>query len=161
MKLQKIISGGQTGVDQAALVAARKLGIVIGGWAPKGFHCESGTIPKKYADWMWEAPTSDYPKRTEMNVQEADATIIYCHDISDSRGTKLTIVLCRKHSKPWFNMVDETNMFQNNDDGYDHFAELLADFGVINVAGSRESRFPGIFESSRDRLLEVFRRLIA
>ena len=158
-KLRKIISGGQTGVDQGALFAAMKLRIPVGGWAPNGFRCEDGTIPKKYIDHMNEAPTSNYPQRTKMNVRDSDATIIFCHDVRVSRGTELTIELCKKLGKPWFDMVAETNMFQDNDDGYDHFASLLVDFRVINVAGSRESKFPGIYESSRDRLLEVFRRL--
>ena len=94
-----------------------------------------------------------------MNVCDSDATIIYCHDVRASRGTALTIELCRKHGKPWFDMVAETNMFTDNDDGYDHFATLLEGFAVINVAGTRESGFPGIYESARDRLMEVFRRL--
>ena len=158
--LNKVISGGQTGVDQAALVAAHKLGIVISGWAPKGFRCENGIIPKKYADHMCEAPNSDYPTRTEMNVVDSDATIVYCYDVKTSRGTKLTIELCKKHKKPWFDMVSETQMFEDNEDGYDYFASLLEGFGIVNVAGSRESRFPGIFDASRDRLIEIFRRLI-
>ena len=158
--LNKVVSGGQTGVDQAAFSAARKLGIVISGWAPKGFRCESGTIPRKYADYMLEAPNADYSTRTEMNVVDSDATIIYCHNVKSSRGTKLTIDLCKKHKKPWFDMVSETQMFEDNEDGYDHFSSLLEGFGIINVAGSRESNFPGIFDASRDRLIEIFRRLI-
>jgi len=158
--LKKIISGGQTGVDQAALVAAKKLGIAIGGWAPKGYRCENGTIPRKYAECMDEAPVADYSKRTEMNVRDSDATIIYCHRINESRGTKLTVELCKKLRKPWFDMVSETQLFDENDDGYEHFAALVQGFGIINVAGSRESKFPGIFDAARDRLLEVFRRLL-
>ena len=157
--LRKVISGGQTGVDQGALAAACKLKIPIGGWAPRGFRCEGGQIPKKYAEKMKEAPDSDYRDRTERNVVAADATIIFCYDLSDSPGTRLTMDLCRKHGKPFVDMVTETNMFQDNDDGYEHMARLLEEFEVINVAGSRESKFPGIFESSKDRLVEVFRRL--
>jgi len=157
--LNKVISGGQTGVDQAALAAARKAGIVIGGWAPKGFRCENGIIPKKFSDWMWEADTSNYAKRTEMNVIEADATIIYCYNIKDSRGTKLTLDMCKKHKKPWFNFVSETNIFESNRDGYEHFALLLEQFGVVNVAGTRESKFPGIFDTAKERLYGVFSRL--
>ena len=158
MSLCKVISGGQTGVDQGALSAAMKLKIPVGGWAPKGYRCETGRMKVKYAAKLREAPSSDYRARTEMNVKAADATLIYCHNIAASRGTKLTVDLCRKHGKPWFDVVAETSMFSENEDGYDHIARLIADFEVINVAGSRESGFPGIFEASRDRLLEIFRR---
>lgn len=158
--LNKVISGGQTGVDQAALAAAKKAGIVIGGWAPKGFRCEDGVIPRKFSEYMWEADTSNYEKRTEMNVIEAQATIIYCHDIRNSRGTKLTVDMCKKHGKPWFDFVSETHMFESNRDGYEHFALLLEKFGIINVAGSRESKYPGIFDSAKERLYGVFSRLV-
>jgi hypothetical protein len=157
--LKKIISGGQTGVDQGALAAACKLKIPIGGWAPRGFRCEGGNIPKKYADKMNEAHDLDRRDRTERNVLEGDATIIFCYDLSDSPRTRLTMDLCREHGKPCIDMVTETNMFQDNDDGYEHMAMLLEEFEIIHVVGSRESKFPGIFESSKDRLVEVFRLL--
>lgn len=158
--LKMVMSGGQTGVDQAALAAAQKLGIPIGGWAPKGFKCERGEIPVKYREHMWEAPSPAYPHRTRLNVAEADATIIYCHNLRASPGSKLTIELCKRHNKSWFDMVAETDIFVQNEDGYQHMAALLMQFERINVAGSRESSFPGIFEASRNRLLEVFKRLI-
>lgn len=158
-KLKKVISGGQTGADQGALAAARKLGIKIGGCAPRGYRCEDGTIPQRYAECMCQTATSSYPERTELNVRDSDATIIYCHDLRESPGTKLTINFCKKHRKPWFDMVAETDVFVENEDGFDHMASLLEGYEVINVAGSRESTFPGIFEASKARLIEVFKRL--
>ena len=158
-KLRKVISGGQTGVDQGGLAAALKLKIPIGGWAPRGFRCENGVIPKKYAIHMKEAEVSNYPARTEMNVLEGDATLIYCSDISETKGTKLTIYMCKKHRKPWFDIVSETSLFSENEDGYQHMANLLKEFEVLNVAGPRESGSPGIFDATKARLYEIFIRI--
>jgi predicted Rossmann-fold nucleotide-binding protein len=68
--LTKIISGGQTGADQAALDAAIELGIPHGGWIPKGRLTEAGPLPEKYN--LTEMPTKDYLKRTKQNVADSD-----------------------------------------------------------------------------------------
>ena len=159
-KLRKVISGGQTGVDQGALAAAHKLNIPFSGWAPFGFRCENGRIPRIYSEKMNESESMSYPLRTKRNVHWADATIIYCHDLANSPGTQLTIKICKKEGRPWIDMITETNMFVRNEDGYQRMVELLAGYEVINVAGTRESTFPGIFEASKARLIEVFKRLI-
>jgi hypothetical protein len=70
--LVRIISGGQTGVDQAALRAARACGLEYGGWAPLGWLTEDGSRSE-----FAELPTSDYPTRTRRNVMEASATILF------------------------------------------------------------------------------------
>jgi len=75
--LTKIISGGQTGADRAALDAAIDLGIPHGGWIPKGRNAEDGTLPDKYQ--LQEMPTASYPKRTEQNVIDSDGTLILSH----------------------------------------------------------------------------------
>ncbi len=75
--LKKIISGGQTGADQAALDAAIKLGIPHGGWIPKGRSTENGKLPDKYK--LKEMPTKSYPNRTEQNVIDSDGTLIITH----------------------------------------------------------------------------------
>lgn len=69
----KIISGGQTGVDRAALDTAIALGIAHGGWIPKGRKTEAGRLPSKYQ--LREMPTDSYPKRTEQNVIDSDGTL--------------------------------------------------------------------------------------
>jgi hypothetical protein len=155
-----VISGGQTGVDQGALAAAQKLGIPYSGWAPFGFRCENGRIPSEFADKMRESPSHSYVYRTTKNVLWGDATIIYCYDLKKSPGTRLTTKLCRENKKPWFDMVSETSLFTKNEDGFDHMAKLLECCEIINVAGSRESNFPGIFEASKEQLIEVFSRLL-
>ena len=75
--LTKIISGGQTGADRAALDVAIELDIPHGGWIPKGKKTEAGVIPDKYQ--LKEMPTASYPKRTEQNVIDSDGTLILTH----------------------------------------------------------------------------------
>jgi hypothetical protein len=157
--LKKVISGGQTGADRGGLDAALKLGIPIGGWCPKGRRAEDGVIPVKYAK-LQEAPVANYLQRTEWNVRDADATLIITYDLKASSGTKRTVDICKKLEKPWFNVLDEISMFNNDSDGYDHMAGLLTDFEILNVAGPRESIFPGIKDTTRDRLIEIFSRLV-
>jgi hypothetical protein len=74
--IEKIVSGGQTGVDQAALLIASELGIETGGWCPKGGLDENGDcILAKYA-CMKETPTSEPDERTKLNIQDSDGTLI-------------------------------------------------------------------------------------
>jgi len=73
--IKKIISGGQTGADRAALDVAIKFNIPHGGWIPKGRIAEDGPLPDKYQ--LQEMPTSSYPKRTEQNVIDSDGTLIF------------------------------------------------------------------------------------
>ena len=93
----KIISGGQTGVDRAALDAALETGIECGGFCPKGRRSEDGIIPEKYP--LTETKTDQYPERTELNVKKSDATLVLIDGEAD-RGTALTISLCKLHHKP-------------------------------------------------------------
>ncbi len=74
MLVKKVISGGQTGVDRAALDAAVELGIAIGGWLPKGRRTEDGPLDAKYP--LLEMATSDYPSRTRQNTIDSDTTLI-------------------------------------------------------------------------------------
>jgi len=144
----KIISGGQTGVDRAALDVALELGISCGGFCPKGIKSEGGTIPEKYP--LTETQTDHYPERTELNVKAGDGTLILIADKAD-RGTQLTIDLCKRHNKPCLVVnlndekahVDVISWLEKNN--------IL----VLNIAGNRESISPGIHEKAYRFLLET------
>jgi len=142
--IKKIISGGQTGADQAALDAAIKLNLPHGGWIPHGRLTEDGPLPNKYQ--LLEMPTEDYPARTEKNVLEADGTLILSHG-KVTGGSKLTQKLTKEHNKPCLH-VDLTDqpVFYVASDVYKWVLEN--EIQVINVAGSRASKDPEIYEDT-------------
>ena len=140
--LKKIVSGGQTGVDRAALDIALRLGIACGGWVPKGRLAEDGTIPSHYR--MQEMPTDDYAARTEKNVCDSDGTLL----ISRGRptgGTDYTRKMALKHGKQLLH-IDLTLGQQWSDAG-----SLIASWiemnriETLNVAGPRASNDPTIY----------------
>ena len=94
--LTKIISGGQTGADRAALDVAIELDISHGGWILKGRKTEDGTLPDKYQ--LQEMPTYSYPKRSEQNVMDSDGTLILSHG-KLTGSSALTLKLAEKHHK--------------------------------------------------------------
>lgn len=93
-----LISGGQTGVDRAALDFALKTGICCGGWCPKGRRAEDGVIPESYP--MTEASSDLYQQRTRLNVRDSDATLIIADEAEKSRGTALTVKYALKYGRP-------------------------------------------------------------
>src|SRR6516162_5915243 len=95
--ISKVVSGGQTGVDRAALDIALELGVPCGGWCPKGRLAEDGVIPDRCP--LTETPTKRYPQRTEWNVRDSDATLILAAG-KPTVGTKLTVEVCRRLGKP-------------------------------------------------------------
>ena len=92
-----IVSGGQTGVDRAALDVAMAMGIGHGGWCPAGRLSEDGTVPSRYE--LRETDSSDYPARTEQNVIDSDATLIL-YEGRLKGGTLLTRRICRRLKRP-------------------------------------------------------------
>lgn len=147
--LSKIVSGGQTGVDRAALDVALELGIPCGGWCPKGRRAEDGRIPERYP--LVETTWWGYPQRTEWNVRDSDGTLILLEGRAD-RGTQLTGVIVQRLGKPCL-AIDL--------DGRPR-ALTVRDWierqriHVLNVAGPRESRHPGI----HDRAVKFLRRVL-
>jgi len=148
----KIVSGGQSGVDRAALDAALACGLRIGGWCPAGRPAEDGLIPARYP--LVETPSPRYPQRTAWNVRDSDATLVLTLGELDS-GSKLTAEVAQRLGKP---CIIATL------DSYPHLIELPerlpcgATELVLNVAGPRESRFPGIYARSFGFLASVLRR---
>lgn len=148
---KKIISGGQAGADRAGLDAALVLGIPIGGYVTKGRRAEDGKVPELYP--LIELPTWDYPTRTEKNVVESDATLLFTV-WGLNGGSLLTKNLAAKHNKPCLRI--------NLDSIGDHVAaekirEWLEQYEIntLNVAGSRESKEPGVVWARTKRILEM------
>lgn len=145
--LSRIVSGGQTGVDRAALDAALALGIPCGGWCPRGRRAEDGVIPGRYP--LLETPSGDYRARTECNVRDSDATLIVAAGRL-SGGTAHTLRSARRQGRPWL-VVD----LEGEPDPR-AVRDWLREAGVrtLNVAGPRESQRPGIQARAR-ALLEA------
>ncbi len=151
---RKIVSGGQTGVDRAALEAAIYFGIDHGGWCPRGRLAEDGSVPAKYQ--LQELPSSKYWIRTERNVVDSDATLIlFCNELTG--GTRFTYRMTQKHERPAIT-VD----LANPPDAGEVAAWLheQASGEVLNIAGPRESSWPGIQQGAQDYLIEAFSRIL-
>ena len=144
-----IISGAQTGADQGGLDAARILGIPQAGFCPKGRKSDEGPIPNRY--FLIETLSEDYPQRTKLNIEHSDATIILGYNLS-SPGTRLTINHCKRLGKPYL-AIDLRGVDDNT------AGEMLVSFlsinlpGVLNVAGNRERKAPGLQVKTRDILV--------
>ena len=145
-----IHSGGQTGVDRAALDAALAAGVPAGGWCPRGRRAEDGPLDARYP--LRETPSGAYAERTGWNVRDTDATLII-HAGTLAGGTALTADLAREFGKPLLMVsLDEASVKGVRDWLQ---AERVA---VLNVAGPRESEVPGIYARARafiERLLAL------
>jgi hypothetical protein len=146
--LKKVVSGGQTGVDRAALDVALALGLPCGGWVPLGRRAEDGPLAPRYP--LTETPTSDYPQRTEWNVRDSDGTLILKSGRVD-RGTGLTIRRAQQLGKPF--VIVDLNKTDNVESVRNWIAENQIE--VLNVAGPRESSKPGIYEAAREFLQDL------
>ncbi len=131
----KIISGGQTGVDRAALDAALESGVSVGGWCPQGRKAEDGPIAEKYP--LQELPDSGYKERTLKNVQDSDATVIIYFE-SISGGTEKTLLYCLNEKKPYL-LIDGGSITQDiASKQIKHFIDENQ-ISLLNVAGPRAS----------------------
>ena len=138
MNIRKINSGGQTGADRAGLDFGLANRIPIGGWCPKGRRAEDGVVPMSYP--MQEHPQYSYQPRTIQNIKEADFTVIFA-PMPLSPGSRFTLNQCRRLGKAciWLRNFPDAEA-----DARLLRAALLMFDGILNVAGSRESRCPGI-----------------
>ncbi len=147
--LDKVVTGGQTGVDRAGLDAAMEAGIPAGGYCPEGRLAEDGTIPDKYL--LDEVRGGGYPARTEKNVAAADGTLILnVGELSD--GTRFTLDCAMKHGKPF--MVVQLD--RNPESGPVIRWLEEQSIRVLNIAGPRESKYPGVYDMARAFLRRLF-----
>ncbi|MCC6144396.1 MAG: putative molybdenum carrier protein [Candidatus Hydrogenedentes bacterium] len=145
MTLAKVVSGGQTGVDRAALDAAMRYDLPVGGWCPKGRLAEDGPISPAYP--LEETPTAVYQERTLWNVRDSDGTLILTSG-EPVGGTALTIAFARQEHKPHL-VIDLAK-----DPRIAPVQNWLRahNIRVLNVAGPRESTVPGIYAMARQFL---------
>jgi hypothetical protein len=136
-----IISGGQTGADRAALDFALANGLEHGGWCPRNRRAEDGPIPLKYQ--LRETPSTHYAQRTEWNVRDSDATLVFSVATKLKGGTRLTFELAKQMNKPVLHL-------SRTDGNVDSAAARLIAFvsahtvRIVNVAGPRASQEPKI-----------------
>lgn len=136
--IPKIVSGGQTGADRAALDWALQHNLECGGWCPKGRKAEDGPIDPKYP--LKETPSASYLQRTEWNVRDSDATVLFSIEPTLTGGSKKTVEFARKHNKPRLHLHA----------GVADAAVRLRSFvqensvKVLNVAGPRASNEPKV-----------------
>lgn len=147
--VQKIVSGGQTGVDRAALDVAIQLGIEHGGWCPRGRRSEDGPIDPQYD--LKETTSTDYAERTEQNVRDSDGTLILYRTRLQG-GTLLTHRLAKRLAKPSLRVrIDRPVQFAQIVDWLQSHH-----IRVLNVAGPRGSSHPELEPLARSVLLRLF-----
>lgn len=150
-----IVSGGQTGVDRAGLNAAMELGLEYGGWVPKGRTAEDGIVPHKYQ--KMKEHSGGYRSRTRANVQDSDATLIIVFRFPLSKGTLLTQKTAERTGKPHLVVcLDDTDKSKCVRDWLHSFPRKGGSF-ILNVAGPRESKAPGIEYAAKEFLISVFK----
>lgn len=162
--IAKIISGGQTGADRGGLDAAIECAVPHGGWCPKGRKSEDGVIPAGYE--LVETKSTAYPVRTEANIVDAHCTVVFTFG-KPTGGSMKTVELAEKHHRSCLS-VDLAVM--SNEAAASEVLEWLSPGGltmpglvvpppnpVLNVAGSRESKAPGIQQRVRDIMRMVLK----
>ena len=166
MTIKRIVSGGQTGADRGGLDAAIHCGLPYGGWCPKGRKAEDGKIPDRYA--LQEMESGDYLRRTEQNVIDSDATLVFTLGRATG-GSLRTLEFAHAHEKPWLHVdVDEFNReravstvvdwLEGRDGGdHDEYVAIPPRECILNVAGSRESKADGIQELVAAIIVDVLR----
>jgi hypothetical protein len=163
--IEKVISGGQSGSDQAGLRAARAAGIPTGGTAAKGWETEDGPAPWLKDFGLVECPIAGYPPRTRFNVADSCATVIFDTSAGKdaggmSRGTQLAIRCAMEYGRP--NVVARVELGRPIPPKRPAaMAGWIAEHRVrvLNVAGQRESKARGIGAWVESYLAEVFRIL--
>lgn len=150
-----IVSGGQTGVDRAALDAAIELGIPHRGWCPKGRKAEDGVIPDRYL--LRETDGTDYAERTRRNAEDSDGTLILVYnqpqDLQLRGGTLLTWTCCQQLGRPL--LVVRLQRPGPERRLHDWLAQHRV--RILNIAGPRASKAPGLYSAAKAYLIRVLK----
>jgi hypothetical protein len=148
----KIVSGGQTGADRAALDWALAHHLPHGGWCPKGRWAEDGPLKRRYL--LQETPSSNPAQRTEWNVRDSDGTVIFSNRTTLSGGSRLTAKFARDYQKPWLHLHSHSS----------NPATALKKFirhhkiKLLNIAGPRASQAPQVGEFVKMILDQAFKQ---
>jgi hypothetical protein len=153
LKIEKIISGGQTGADRAAFDFALEHNIEFGGFVPKDRLAEDGRISEKYEN-LHETASDDPAARTALNVKNSDATLILSNG-APKGGSKLTAEFAEKYRKPFLH-IDLSILKMS--DAVRETKEWLASIecAALNIAGARESEDAEIYAGTKEFLTELF-----
>ena len=155
-----VISGGQTGVDRAGLVAAMTYSIRVGGWLPKGRLAEDGVVPDGF--YGMKECDGGYRERTRLNVQYADAMLVVSDKFPLSGGTDYTVKVAAEMGKPCkivdLDAADASVQIREWMLSLESAVSPEKERILLNVAGPRESVSPGIFEKAKQVLFSVFVR---
>jgi hypothetical protein len=150
MKPIKIVSGGQTGADRAALDWALAHGVERGGWCPKGRKAKDGPIDPKYP--LKETPSAAHIQRTEWNVRDSDATVLSSIGPTLTGGSLKTVEFALVHKKPHLHLCAEDNAVADKLKAFIEEHRLK----ILNVAGPRASKEPRVGEFVMRTLQEAF-----
>lgn len=143
--VRRVVSGAQTGVDRAALDVALELGILAGGWVPRGRLDEEGRIPDRYPN-LRETPTSEWSERTEANVRDSDGTLILSRGPLTG-GSRYTREVAERTGRPCLHL-DLARLTADEALRAAHIWLSEAEVEVLNVAGPRASKDPGLYEKA-------------
>ncbi len=154
IQIEKIISGGQTGADEAGIIAAKLIGFKTGGWMPSGFRTLEGDRPE-YKDLynMQEHESNYYPPRTYQNVRESDGTVRFATNFNSS-GEKCTFEAIVQYDKPYFD-IDLNKDLKEQQVKFKSWLKCNA-IKTLNVAGNSERTSPGIKLKTIEFLKNVF-----
>ena len=154
-KVLEIWSGGQTGVDRAALDWAIENRIAHTGWCPKERRAEDGVIPESYL--LKETPSAAYAQRTEWNARDSDGTVIFSISEKLSGGSKETLRFAQEHKKPVLHLSRERDAAR----APEKLVGFLQEHSIekLNVAGPRASEEPKAREFAREVLDKAWKIL--
>lgn len=151
-KVEKVVSGGQTGADRGGLDAAVELGLETGGWIPKGRLAEDGQVPESYSK-LRETDSPDYSERTGMNVRDSDCTVIVSRGTLTG-GSLLTLQIAERMEKPVIHIDLDSVSVEESAQDLRCWLERLG-CRTVNIAGPRASSDPEIYGSVKSLLVQA------
>jgi hypothetical protein len=145
-----IVTGGQSGVDRAALDVALALDLPVRGWCPKGRVAEDGRIPERYP--LQESASEDPALRTELNAWDSDGTLVVSKGLPKD-GTPLTEEVAKRYGRPFLYIDLDAELTDATVTGFRHWVQDN-NIRILNIGGPRESHQPGVIYSRAKQIIE-------